>query len=234
MTSPLATAVASTLPPDSGIRVGVVTALESTSTITVNVGGGVLTGMPFLNSYIPAVGDNVQIVRMDATWLCVGVIGAYPSNVIAGVRATSTTTVGPTSAGTELDLPFLSFTAAPRDDHTYEIFTRLLVTQSVATDVFEVRMRRDTALTGTQIGLSRSDTGATSTIMDMLGFAIYESAAAEDAMNIFISVARVGGTGTLTVFPRTTGGNSQFSSYAKMTDMGLSFSITGSAWRRST
>jgi hypothetical protein len=228
MTSPVASAVTTALPPDSGIRVGVVTVVESTSAITVNIGGGIITGMPFINSYLPAVGDNVQIVRMDATWICIGRIGFYPGGTVGGVRATSTTTVV-TSGTTELDLPFLGFTTHVQDDHVYEIFVRMYVTMSVANDVFEIRIRRDTALAGTEMSFNRFTLPVTTGVLFATGWGIYESPTTE-TFPIFISVVRVTGTGTLTIAPRAAGGNAQLSSYARMTDVGLGLNVSGTAW----
>lgn len=227
MTSPVASAVQSALPPDSGIRVGVVTAIESTSAVTVNVGGGIITGMPYLASYVPAIGDNVQIIRMDATWLVIGVIGGNPGILAGGARGISTTPTAAVSA--ETDLSFLAFTAQTKQSHVYEILARLIVVQTVATDVFTIQFRRDTALTGTQIGLYRTSTAATTGSMSLMAVAPFEEVVNE-TLSVFVSVLRAAGTGTIAVTPRISGGNVQLSSYSRMIDMGLDQDIPGSGW----
>lgn len=229
MTDPLATAVATVNPPDSGIRVGVVTAVESTTRLTCNIGGGVITGLPYLESYLPAVGDNVQIVRMDATWLVVGVVGPFPGQVIAGCRGTSTTAITGI-AGTETDIPFLSFTASVKNNWVYEIFTSILVTQTVATDAFTIQVRRDTAVTGSQMGFGRYSTEFTAAGGRWSLHAPFECSQ-DETITFFFSAVRATGTGTLSVIPRLSGGDGQLSSYSKIGPISLGTSIPGSGWQ---
>lgn len=231
MTSPLATQVTAALPPDSGIRVGVVVAIESTTTLTVNVGGGVLTGLPYLDSYFPAAGDNVQIIRMDATWLVVGTLGPSPGTILAGSRGTSTTTITPINT-VETNLPFLSFTASVKLNQVYEIFASILVQQSIATDAFTWQIRRDTAVTGTQVGFGRFSTGFTANGGRERIEATFEPLQDEN-VTFFFSAIRASGTGDLTVIPRLAGGNSQLASYSRMTFLSLGINISGSGWEHS-
>lgn len=80
MTSPsLVQAVTDAMPPDNGIRVGKV---DSLGPFRVNLAGGLIPA-GILNSYVPAVGDQVALIRQDQTWLAIGRIGsadmAYPT-----------------------------------------------------------------------------------------------------------------------------------------------------------
>lgn len=67
----MAEAVDGTLPPDNELVTGVVTAVNP---LAVLVRGATVTrSLGVLGSYVPAIGDNVQIMRQDATWLILGV-----------------------------------------------------------------------------------------------------------------------------------------------------------------
>lgn len=54
--------------PNSGVRIGVVTA---TSPLVVDVSGSELT-VTRLSSYTPTIGDIVAILVSDSTWLVLG------------------------------------------------------------------------------------------------------------------------------------------------------------------
>lgn len=78
----MADAVDEALPPDNELVTGVVTAVAP---LSVRIRGADVTrSLGVLGSYVPAVGDNVQVLRQDATWL---VLGAGTG----GVDATLTT-----------------------------------------------------------------------------------------------------------------------------------------------
>lgn len=95
MTSTLAGAVDGILPPDNELVTGIVTAVNP---VTVSVrGASISESLGVLGSYIPAVGDNVQLIRQDATWLVLGAgagntdasgtIANYNNNTAAAVTA---------------------------------------------------------------------------------------------------------------------------------------------------
>jgi hypothetical protein len=67
----LASAVDSSQPPDDGLRIGIV---ETINPLTVNITGGPIPA-GIQGSYIPAVGDNVSVIRQDGTWLITGRVG---------------------------------------------------------------------------------------------------------------------------------------------------------------
>jgi len=82
LTQTLASSLGAALPPDGGMRVGVV---ESINPLTVNISGGsVPAGIQ--GSYKPEVGDNVTVIREASTWLITGRVGgpdmAYPTCVM--------------------------------------------------------------------------------------------------------------------------------------------------------
>lgn len=61
----------------SPVRVGTVTALTANSTLSVDVGGGtILTSIPYLASYAPAVSDKVFLAAWDATYVALGKTGS--------------------------------------------------------------------------------------------------------------------------------------------------------------
>jgi hypothetical protein len=75
----LADSVIAAMPPNDGMRVGIV---ETVNPLLVNITGG-LVPAGIQGSYLPAVGDNVTLLRQDSTWLITGRVGspqmAYPT-----------------------------------------------------------------------------------------------------------------------------------------------------------
>lgn len=95
MSVTLAEAVDEVLPPDNELVTGVVTAV---SPLTVLIRGAGVTGsLGVLGSYVPAVGDNVQVLRQDATWLVLGVSSAA-SNVTGSPGNYNNNTAAATTA----------------------------------------------------------------------------------------------------------------------------------------
>lgn len=80
MSETLAGAVEDALPPDNEMVGGVVTAI---SPLRVLVRGADVNNPGTLGSYIPSVGDPVQMLRQDSTWLCLG-------SSVSGIDATNT------------------------------------------------------------------------------------------------------------------------------------------------
>lgn len=215
---------------ESNLRVGIVQSVDSAISLTVNIGGGIIDSMPFLASYSPSVGDNVQIARFDATWLVLGIVGNPGLTVINGVITSSTTNVV-TSGTTESDLPFLSSQTpvVVRAGHIYEFHAFCITAQSVNVDLFEWRARRDTALTGTEIAFQRfSNTTSANSWGQEVTVAIEFTA--DDTFSLFWSMVRITGTGTVTASP--TLGVAR--AYMKVTDMGLNTSVSGSPWSVTT
>jgi hypothetical protein len=230
MSEKLAQAVKKSAASDSNLRVGIIQSVDSATRVTVNVGGGVISDMPFLASYSPAAGDNVTIARFDATWLVLGIVGAATLTVVNGVVTSSPTAVT-TTATTESDLPFLASQEPVRVQagHIYEMFARTVSTQSVATDLFRWRVRRDVAVTGQELGFQSFSNGVTNSNWAIQMVTIFE-ATVDDTFNIFWSLVRIGGTGTITATPVS--GTTR--SYMKVTDLGLNTGVSGSPWSVTT
>lgn len=229
MTQALPSAIQQAAGADSNLRVGIVQAVDSASTITVNIGGGIISDMPFLASYSPAVGDNVSIARFNATWLALGIVGEFRAGqVMAGVRTSTTPTPVTTSSTTEADIPFLA-NVTPRTflaGHAYEFFARFITQQSVATDIFQFRCRRDTALTGTEMAFQRfSNNKTTGSWAQSMQFMFEETFT--EPLSLFWSVVQVTGTGTITITPAT---NAATYCYWRAVDLGFNSSISGSPW----
>jgi hypothetical protein len=226
MTQALAGAIAQTSGAESNLRVGIVQSIDSATSITVNIGGGIITDIPFVSSYSPALGDNVNIARYNATWLAIGIVGSPGLTVINGVVTSSTTTV--TTSGTvESDLPFLSsqVPVVVKQGHIYEMFAQTITAQSVATDTFQWRVRRDVAVTGQELGFKRFSNNTITGSWVSWMFAVFE-ATVDESFDIFWSLVRVLGTGTITAGP--TAGTTR--AYMKVTDMGLNTTVSGSPW----
>lgn len=73
--------ISAAMPADNEQVVGIVASLNP---LTVNVRGGTVVNPGTLGSYVPGVGDTVQMLRQDATWLVLGASGS-------GADATLTT-----------------------------------------------------------------------------------------------------------------------------------------------
>lgn len=83
-------AAATALPPSTNLRTGIVEGVSG-STCTVNISGSVLQ-LPFLSSYIPLVGDNVNVLRTQNTWLVIG--QSAPQLSFCRVRQTAAQSLG--------------------------------------------------------------------------------------------------------------------------------------------
>lgn len=107
-------AITEVMPSDNEMVTGVVTAINP---LTVNVRGALITPGT-LASYIPSVGDPVQLLRQDATWLVLGasVSGDDATNAAAGFTA-NTVTASTTSA-TYVNVTGASFTFTKRLDNS--------------------------------------------------------------------------------------------------------------------
>jgi hypothetical protein len=230
MTQALATTIQKTSESKANLRVGIVQSIDSSTRVTVNVGGGIITDMPFLASYSPAVGDNVTMARFDATWLILGIVGNPGLTVINGTITSSTTTVT-TSATTEADLPFLASQrpVVVKAGHIYELFAFCITAQSVNVDLFEWRARRDTALTGTELGFQRFSNTTSANSWGQTMQTAFE-ATVDDSFNLFWSLVRITGTGTITATPTL----SPVRAYMKVTDLGLNTNVANSPWSVTT
>lgn len=119
---------------------------------------------------------------------------------IKALRITNTgAPIATTSAGTEMDLAKYQFTGLTLTTGRYYMLRyNITYTKTVAGDSFDFKVRVNTAVSGTQIGLTgfnptRSSTGAEETLeFVFLGDSTYTS--------LYLSVIRSAGTGTLAYF----------------------------------
>jgi len=204
------------------LRPGTITAIDPLTVVHDGDFQQTKIGIISLIGRLP-VGTRVMTLGIPpAGNYAIGLIDVVPmdSRVIEGVRGSDTAGLV-TSGTTELDLPFLQVSGLDLiKDTVYKLEAFfILATQSVATDVFQVRFRLDTALTGTLIGLSQFNAGVT-TAVSMTSHGNYEATTTSHS-TIFVSVLRTVGTGTLTVVPRTAGGSGQLSSYSSVSQIGV-------------
>lgn len=96
MTSPFTQRISDAMPSDNELVLGTVT---SVNPLVVNARGGPVNSPGTLGSYIPGLGDPVQMIREGATWLILGpsASGADATNAIAAYsnNTAAATTTGP-------------------------------------------------------------------------------------------------------------------------------------------
>lgn len=103
-----------------------------------------------------------------------------------------------TSGATESNITELSLTVPSwRVGHVYIVEVQMLMAFSVATDGFQVTLRRDTALTGTTLAIANFVNLATQHT-PLIAWPLRPTLN-EQAVDLFISVIRTSGTGTCTV-----------------------------------
>jgi len=122
------------------------------------------------------------------------------------VAVTHVTTVGDltTTASAETDITNYQTTVDFRNGRDYEIEVQAHIVGTVAGDTYAIRVRRDTALTGNNIG--RSDGQNTETRRMT---AIYKATADETGVTLFVSHARTSGTGTFKAQGESVAGSSR-------------------------
>lgn len=100
-------AVDEAMPPDNELVGGTVV---SVNPLQVNVRGGIIPP-GVLGSYVPSVGDPVQLLRQDGTWLVLGssVSGADATNSIAAFNAAATADTTAAAVYTNMDSASLTF-----------------------------------------------------------------------------------------------------------------------------
>lgn len=130
----VATAISTSLPPKAGIRVGIVSSVDSRTSITVLI-SGVNHSFSYLSSYAPQVGDNVQLLKMNDAWVAVGTVinGHHGWIGEDGAVALSFTTLASFTQAVTFDFPF---TNTPRV--MVDIRSGSAVTQKWSAHVFSV------------------------------------------------------------------------------------------------
>lgn len=83
---------------DTITRLGNVTAIDATDlSLSVSMAGGVVTGVRWLASYTPTVGDFVAVTRTGQAWLC---LGRLSRNLTGPGYLGATATIDPDNTGT--------------------------------------------------------------------------------------------------------------------------------------
>lgn len=177
----------------SAIRVGIVSTVDSPTTLTATVGGATISKIPYLGSYTPKPGDNVDILTYGATWLAIGALGPNgPGTVLDAVLITTTGAINTPSAS-ETDVPTMALSATVYAARQYMIWCQIRLALTVITDRALVQARTDTALTGTVVG--RVSFGGIDQPTSLYGFPY--TPPADETLNVFFSTLRGSGTGTV-------------------------------------
>jgi hypothetical protein len=145
--------------------------------------------------------------------------GAFNS-LVKGILITNTgNPIAVSSGTTELDLAKYAMTGLTLTTGRYYLLQyNVTYTKSVASDLFDLKVRANSALSGTQIAVSgfnptRSGSGADETFDFIFkGDATYTS--------LFFSVIRTGGTGTFSYFGAQVGVPTQYRAWATLSDLG--------------
>lgn len=199
MTQPFPQKIADAMPPDNELVVGTVTSVVP---LTVAVRGGTVINPGTVGSYIPAVGDPVQMMRQDATWL---IMGSSASSLDASLTmnnynddtAAATTTLVTYTNINPVRFPFVKRFASTqvRVDLHASCFTTAVTTKVqygidfINTAVIPPSPRRD--LTAMLINTANEHT--------MIGCNALFAGFAAGAYTVQLIWLRVSGAGTLTI-----------------------------------
>lgn len=131
--------------------------------------------------------------RLGAGWVTT-------SAQLAGRIAASASSLGVTSGTTELNLPKLAITGArTRNTNVYMLSLTMSATMSAANDSFTVRVRKDTALSGTVLATWSWITQVASYTHSKTFTWPWKATADNASTNFYISIQRAAGTGTMDV-----------------------------------
>jgi hypothetical protein len=144
----------------------------------------------------------------------------YARNIpIKAVLLTNTAAIATTSGTTELDLSKYAMTGLSLTTGRYYMLRyNVTYTKTVAADTFDLKVRANTAVSGTQIGQSginptQGNAGADWTFEFMFkGDSSYTA--------IYFSIVRTGGTGTFTYYGAVPATPLLYRSWATLNDMG--------------
>lgn len=204
----------------TGMRTGKVVSVDSATTLTANVGGSAISKIPYLGSYTPAPGDNVDILTYGATWLAIGSLGAAGAGTVLDAVLITTTGAINTPSASETDVSTLALSASVRAARQYMIWCQIRLVLTVITDRALVQARTATALTGTIVG--RVSFGGIDQPTGLFGFP-YQPAA-DGTLNVFFSTLRGSGTGTVGALGAATAGAA--TTWSAIVDIG-----TPAPWR---
>jgi len=135
------------------------------------------------------------LARTPTGHYVIGIVGGQPIGPLGLVAGVNITTLGglTAAASAETDIPQLHFSAAVSPLRSYELRLQMFFVATVATDAYDLNVRRDTAVTGSRIATLAGGgitNGPSSSAMWPLLPTVSET------ISFFVSFARRNGTGT--------------------------------------
>jgi hypothetical protein len=179
------------------IRIATVLAGDDPALVKLRLDGDTLaTAVTFGISMLGplAVGARVYVMGVPPAGQYVVGYARYPG-FVDGVNVTSGTLISGVSA--ETDIPNLALSGTVLAGCTYLVTVQLHVSVTATSDDWQLFVRRDTALTGTNL-LDARWSGD-----DLIGTRIWQwpfTATVTETLALFFSVARAAGAGTISVF----------------------------------
>lgn len=192
---------------DSSVRTGTVTAVTARG-ISVSVASGTADAS-HLDSYAPAVGDTVALVKTQDAWLCLGrVVGVNTAtdqrspgtgigpSVLAAMRTSGSATLA-SSTGSALPVPRYTLTYYHPPGHSVLILAFFCWASTVAADWIIVDFTE--SISGTAVGewdepVVSASFGRTATVS-----ALVPETLAGAKRTVVMSMNRLTGTGTTTI-----------------------------------
>lgn len=189
------------------VKLGTVNDGSDPASVTVQMDGDqaavLVNATSMVGQLVP--GERVYLIEVPPAGLYITGRMIGEERWLDGAIVDTTGSLGVTVGAAELDIPNFKVTVpAWQPSKVYMLEVQLSLTFSVATDTFGIRIRRDTALTGTLI----AEQFAGSAVVDGSLFAWpLRPTSSERSVKLFLSVIRAAGTGTCTVNgPGTVGG----------------------------
>lgn len=181
-------------------RAAVVTAYDSaTATATVTVGGDTVeaTGVPHLASYLPVVGDTAQLDLVGGAPVLLGRIGGNTAALgVVGFATPVTSSVGPTSGTTELDVITAPAVVPVGANRRLRLsFHARGLSCTVATDIFLLQIKEGATVLN-QAHYNPANTGVASGASD---FSAWVSSPTTASHTYKVTIVRATGTGTASV-----------------------------------
>lgn len=197
MTQPLTSAVQGVAGQPSSVRIG---RLQSISPVQVDLQGvtvtnvGVAGGVPFVGGPVALLGQSSNAGSDPTSWLMLGGVSTSLPGVLDGAITGTGTFV--TGVSAETTITQLDLSASLQTGGIYLAEVQALITVTVTTDDFTLRVRRDTALTGTEVGLANF---SGYDLVNTPYFAFPFEASATQTTSLFFSIQRSAGAGTFSV-----------------------------------
>lgn len=136
--------------------------------------------------------------------LTAGQLNDATEKTLSSIEVGTAGSIGTTSGTTELNIAKLQLgPVALVAGGLYRWDARLTLQASVTTDTFEMRIRRDTAVTGTLITSMQIQAPNNLGVTTFVGWDSFISSVVDPAVTYFTSLVRTSGTGTLNIFGQT-------------------------------